>query len=106
MAWPKDTAPAETTNASGEAASWGTATARTVRRRMVRVSPGAIVSQAGSFASAKPAARKVPRVSASGTPHFAEKAAAPRAWSPCSCETKTASSEAGSTPADCSRSAS
>ena len=83
MAWPKDTAPAVATNASGEAASWGTATALSVSRRMVRVSPGAMASQAGSFAAVKPAARKVPVVSASGTPHFAEKAAAPRAWSPC-----------------------
>ncbi len=41
----------------------------------MRVSPGARVSQAGSLAPSRPAARNVPRVRARGTPHFAEKAA-------------------------------
>src|SRR5207245_10921026 len=38
--------------------------------------------------------------------HLLEKDAAPRAWSWCSCERNTGATEAGSTPADSSRSAS
>ena len=84
MAWPKLAAPAETTNATGRAASCGTATARTLSRRNARLSPGSIASSGGSFASSQPAASNVRRVPASGTPHLRLNAGAPRAWSPCS----------------------
>ena len=79
-----------------------------VSRRIVRVSPG-VDRHAGRqlrLRRSRPR-RRCPRVPRERhAPLRARSAAAPRAWSPCSCETKTASSEAGSTPADCSRSAS
>src|SRR5687768_1395270 len=52
-----------------------------------------------------PAAAYVPRLPIRRTPHFFENDAAPREWSVCSWERTIADSDAGSTPADSSRSA-